>query len=298
MSDSVAVVTGSNKGIGYATVRELCQRGVGIVYLTARDTTRGKEAVERLKKEGLYPQFHLLDVTDRNSVRDFGNHLKQKHGGLNILINNVGILVKNLYKTTYEDARYVIDVNYRSLFIVQEFLFPILKDNARVVNISSDCGFISHIENPYWVQLLIKKDINAADVNAFVDWFLDSVKNGTLKREDFAEMEMLAYRISKVAVTALTRAQQNEIKRGISINSLNPGYVQTEMNKNIGYIPLEESGKAPVHLALDVDQSVKGKYFWYDKTEKDWENPGLQLHSRFDEYEQTLKDAGVLSLFG
>lgn len=298
MTNKVAVVTGSNRGIGFAIVQELCQRGVGTVYLTARDETRGKEAVEKLKKEGLYPQFHQLDVTDRNSVKVFANHLKQKHGGLDILINNVGILVKDLYKTTYEDARQVIDVNYRSLFIVQEFLFPIIKDNARVVNLSSDCGFISHIENPYWVQRLTKKDIKAEDVNAFVDWFLDSVKNGTLKREDFAEMEMLAYRISKVAVTALTRAQQNEIKRGISINSINPGYVQTEMNKNVGYIPLKESGKAPVYLALDVDQSVKGKYFWCDATEKDWENPSLQLHSRFDEYEQTLKDAGVLSLFG
>ncbi|XP_026333372.1 carbonyl reductase [NADPH] 1-like [Hyposmocoma kahamanoa] len=298
MSDKVAVVTGSNKGIGFATVRELCQRGVGTVYLTARDVTRGKEAVEKLRKEGLNPLFHQLDVTDRNSVKVFANHLKEKHGGLDILINNAGILVKDLYKTTYEDANHVIDVNYRSLFIIQEFLFPILKDNARVVNVSSDCGFISHIKNPYWVQRLTKKDIKAADVNAFVDWFLDSVKNGTVKKEDFEEMEMLAYRISKVAVTALTRAQQNEINRGISINSLNPGYVQTEMNKNVGYIPLEESGKAPVYLALDVDQSVKGKYFWYDKTEKDWENPSLQLHSRFDEYEQTLREAGVLSLFG
>lgn len=297
MSDSVAVVTGSNKGIGFATVRELCKRGIGIVYLTARDESRGKEAVEKLKNEGIYPQFHQLDITNRNSVKNFANHLKKKHGGLDILINNAGILVKDLYKTTYEDAKQVIDVNYRSLFIVQEFLFPILKDNARVVNISSDCGFISHIENPYWIQRLIKKDIKAADVNAFVDWFLDSVQNRTLKREDFAEMEMLAYRISKVAVSALTRAQQNGINRGISINSLNPGYVQTEMNKNIGYMPLEESGKAPVYLALDVDQSVKGKYFWYDMTEKDWENPSLQLHSRFDEYEQTLKEAGVLSLF-
>lgn len=298
MSDKVAVVTGSNKGIGFATVRELCQRRVGTVYLTARDVTRGKEAVEKLRKEGLNPQFHQLDVTDRNSVKVFANHLKDKHGGLDILINNAGILVKDLYKTTYEDASHVINVNYRSLFIIQEFMFPILKDNARVINISSDCGFISHITNPFWIKRLTKKDIKAEDVNAFVDWFLDSVKNGTVKREDFAEMEMLAYRVSKVAVAALTRAQQNEINRGISINSLNPGYVQTEMNKNIGYIPLEESGKAPVYLALDVDQSVKGKYFWDDKTEKDWENPSLQLHSKFSEYEQTLKDAGVLSLFG
>lgn len=294
MADKVAVVTGSNKGIGYGIVKELCRRGVGIVYLTARDVTRGKEAIAKLKKEGLHAQFHQLDVSDKKSVKTLADHLKSKHGGLDILINNAGVIVSDLYKTTYDDAKRVIDINYKSVLIIQEYLFPVLKDNARVINISSDCGHISNLRNSYWIQRLTKQDIKLDDVNAFVDWFLESVKNGKLNKEDFSEMPMIAYRISKIALCALTRVQQKLVGKNISVNSLHPGFVQTDMTKSTGMFTLDEAGKAPCSLALDVDQSVKGKYFWYDKTEKDWTDTKQDLSCKFYMFEAALKNAGLM----
>ena len=65
---SVAVVTGSNKGIGLAIVRALCKKFSGDVYLTSRDEGRGKEAIESLKKEGLHPKFHCLDICNEETV--------------------------------------------------------------------------------------------------------------------------------------------------------------------------------------------------------------------------------------
>lgn len=294
MSDKVAVVTGSNKGIGYAIVKELCKRGVGTVYLTARDVARGKAAVEKLKEEGLNAQFHQLEVTDRESLKTLAKHLKEKHGGLDILINNAGVIVQDLYNSTYEDSKRVIDINYRSLLIVQEYLFPVLKDNARVINISSDCGHISNLRNSYWINRLTKEDLKLEDIDAFVDWFLDSVKNGNLKLEDFVQPSMLAYIVSKISMCALTRIQQKQVGRGISVNSLHPGFVQTDMTKHVGLLTLEESGKAPAYLALDVDQSVKGKYFWFDKTEKDWADANQELYCKFEVFEKFLKNAGAL----
>lgn len=294
MSDKVAVVTGSNKGIGYAIVKELCKRGVGTVYLTARDVGRGKAAVEELKKEGVNPQFYQLEVSDRESVKALAKYLKEKHGGLDILINNAGVIVQDLYNSTYEDSKRVIDINYRSILIIQEHLFPVLKDNARVINVSSDCGHISNLRNSYWINRLTKEDLKIEDIDDFVDWFLNSVKNGNLRREDFVQMSMLAYIISKISLCALTRIQQKQVGRGISINSLHPGFVQTDMTRNVGMLTLEESGKAPAYLALDVDQSVKGKYFWFDKTEKDWADANQALYCRFEIFEQHLKAAGAL----
>ena len=49
-SSKVAVVTGSNKGIGFAIVKKLCQKFDGVVYLTSRDEGRGKAAVAELEK--------------------------------------------------------------------------------------------------------------------------------------------------------------------------------------------------------------------------------------------------------
>ncbi|XP_034833240.1 carbonyl reductase [NADPH] 3-like [Maniola hyperantus] len=294
MADKVAVVTGSNKGIGYGIVRKLCKRGVGHVYLTARDVKRGHEAVENLNKEGFKPYFHQLEVTDENSVKAFTAHLKQKHGGLDILINNAGLITSNFTKTTYEDSVQVMNVNYYSILTIQEHMFPILKDNARVVNISSDCGHISNLQNRYWINRLTKKDLKLEDVNAFVEWFLDSVKNGTVNSEDFTETPLLAYRISKIALCALTRIQQKEVGRGISINSLHPGFTQTSMTKTAGSITVDEAIQTPVYLALDIDQSVKGKYFWFDKTEKDWTDPNLKLYCMYSTIEKSLKDANLI----
>nr|XP_026493139.1 carbonyl reductase [NADPH] 3-like [Vanessa tameamea] len=291
MSDKVAVVTGSNKGIGYAIVQELCRRGVGTVYVTARDAKRGQEAVENLKKEGYKPHFYQLEVTDKNSVKALAEHLKKKHGGLDILINNAGVITADFTKTTYEDSKYVIDVNYFSILLIQEYLFPVLKINARVVNMSSDCGHISNLKNKYWINRLTKPHIRLEDVNDFVNWFLDSVKAGSVNDDDFAETSLLAYRISKVALCALTRVQQMEIGRGISVNSMHPGHVKTNMTKNSGFLTMEESSRAPVYLALDIDQSVKGKYFWYDKTEKDWTDPNLKLHCVFEQFMKYIRGA-------
>ena len=70
----VAVVTGANKGIGFAIVRGLCKQFDGDVFLTARDEGRGSAAVEELKKEGLNPKFHQLNLDDQSSIerlRDF-----------------------------------------------------------------------------------------------------------------------------------------------------------------------------------------------------------------------------------
>ena len=61
----VAVVTGSNKGIGFGIVRALCKKFEGDVFLTSRDEGRGRAAVEDLEKEGLKPKYHVLDIGDK-----------------------------------------------------------------------------------------------------------------------------------------------------------------------------------------------------------------------------------------
>lgn len=273
----IAVITGSNKGISFAIVRELLKRNIDTVYLTSRDINRGQVAVEKLKKEGLLPAFHQLDITNEDSVKKFAEYIKEKHGCIDILINNAGVVVNNQNKVIYEDVKHVIDVNYRSMFIVQEHLYPVLNENARVINISSDYGHLSNIRNKYWIERLSKKNLQVEDIDAFVEWFLDSVKNETMKEEDFADSFILGYRISKVALCALTIIQQNEIGRNISIVSLHPGFVKTDMTNNIGYMTAEESAATPVYLALDAPQTLKGAFIWYDKKNVDWYDTKLSL---------------------
>ncbi|XP_038222173.1 carbonyl reductase [NADPH] 1-like [Zerene cesonia] len=291
MADKIAIVTGSNKGVGFGTVKELCKRGVGVVYLTSRDINRGKEAIEILEKENLHPQFHQLDVSNEESVKAFAQYIKEKHNGLDILINNAGLLDPDFYKINYEDAKRVIDTNYYGVLLMQKYFFPLLKENGRVINVSSSWGHITNIKNSYWIQRLTKENISLEDTDAFINWFLDSIKNGTVKEEDFVSYTVLAYRVSKVALCALTRIQQKQAGKNISINSLHPGFVRTNMTKGAGDMSAEDAGITPVYLALDIDQSVKGKYIWFDKTEVNWADASLNFLEPFEYFEKCIEDA-------
>lgn len=98
-------VTGANKGIGFAIVRSLCQKldRSDVVYLTSRDESRGLGAIEKLKEEGLSPCYHQLDIGDEESVIRLKEDLEKAHGGIDILINNVGI------------ASWVINLNFSNI---------------------------------------------------------------------------------------------------------------------------------------------------------------------------------------
>ena len=64
------------------------------MYLTARDITRGKDAIKKLGEQGLNPNFHQLDITDDDSISTFHDYLKEMYDGLDILVNNAGIAFK------------------------------------------------------------------------------------------------------------------------------------------------------------------------------------------------------------
>lgn len=96
MLTKVAVVTGANKGIGLAIVKALCKAGYsGDVVLAARNEALGKETLELVKAEGFKNViFHRLDICDQSSCLALAKFLKEKYGGLDVLVNNAGIAFK------------------------------------------------------------------------------------------------------------------------------------------------------------------------------------------------------------
>ncbi|CAG9784763.1 unnamed protein product [Diatraea saccharalis] len=271
MSEKIAIVTGANKGVGFGIVRCLCKRFDGVVYLTSRDEARGKQAVAVLEKEGFSPRYHQLDVADISSVAKFRDFVEKNHGGIDIIINNAGV-APGTDENTYELSKSVIDINYGSIVNVEELLFPLLRENARVLHISSDCGHLSNVRNKEWIERLSKKDLTRKDINDFVEWYLDSVKKGTFKQSDFADNGTIpSYRVSKVAMSALTIVQQRELEpRGIIVNSMHPGLVSTDMTTGIGFYSIDDAARTPVYLVLEAPPTIKGAYVWHDRTVVDW----------------------------
>jgi len=109
----VAVVTGSNKGIGLAVVRALCKQFQGDVFLTSRDEGRGKEAVEILRSKGLNPKYAVLDLGKEETICKVRDLLKETYGGIDILVNNAGIAFsQNATESFGEQAKITLQTNY------------------------------------------------------------------------------------------------------------------------------------------------------------------------------------------
>lgn len=270
MVERVAIVTGANKGLGFSIVKGLCARFEGIVYLTARNETLGLEAVKKLNTLGFKPEFHQLDVSDRASIVKLAKFIKEKHGGFDVLVNNAAILEYSEVYPSYEAAKRNIDVNFRSLLDIEQVLFSLLRDGARVVNVSSACGHLSNIKNKEWLKNLKQKDLRTEDIIAFVNNYLDTLKNGTFNKNDFADNGKHAeHRVSKIALTALTMVQQKKYKN-ISINAIYPGHIKTDMAAGGGELDPDEAAKTVLYLLLDASPNLKGSFMWDNRRLIDW----------------------------
>ncbi|MEL6845554.1 MAG: SDR family NAD(P)-dependent oxidoreductase, partial [Bacteroidota bacterium] len=85
--ESVAFITGANKGIGYEVARQLGKAGMKIL-LGARSRTRGSEALEKLRAEDIQVELILLDLADPQSIHRAVEDISHGYHHLDILVNN------------------------------------------------------------------------------------------------------------------------------------------------------------------------------------------------------------------
>ena len=86
MKNKIALVTGANRGIGYAVAKGLLQKGITVI-ITSRTVQKGEKAAEELSKFG-NAIYHQLDVTNLDSIRKVADFIQKEFGQLDILINN------------------------------------------------------------------------------------------------------------------------------------------------------------------------------------------------------------------
>jgi nucleoside-diphosphate-sugar epimerase len=161
MSQQIFVVTGANKGIGYGIVETLASTvNNGIIYLTARDESRGKSAVQKLEQElgnkkKSEIRFHQLDIEDEASAKRFAEYLKKTHGEIDVLINNAGFAFKqDATESAEEQANVTIGINYYGTKKVSTQLVPLIKKGGRIVNVCSQAGIMKDIYDEKHIQKL------------------------------------------------------------------------------------------------------------------------------------------------
>lgn len=253
-SNRVAVVTGSNKGIGFAIAKELCTKFDGVVYLTSRDENRGKVAVEELKKLGLKPHYHQLDINDEASVIRLRDYLQATYGGLDVLVNNAAILLEFDEEndiTFGEKAFKTLETNFFHTMRACDVLFPILKPHARIVHVSSSAGHLSLVngDEPAATELrkkLSSDTLSKKELCSLLQEFVEAAKTETHAELGWPPKEYVCYKVSKVGLCALTRIQQREFngdaREDLIVNSVHPGYVDTDMTHHTGLLTIEQGG--------------------------------------------------------
>jgi NAD(P)-dependent dehydrogenase (short-subunit alcohol dehydrogenase family) len=236
----VALVTGGNRGIGLGVCRQLAQRGMQVI-LTARSEEQGRSAQQALKQEGVDVDYQVLDVTNPAQIAKVAAYVESRYRRLDVLINNAGILPDNDIPGQF---------NERS----------ILDTPSTAFQDAFNTNTLGAIEVCRYFVPMMKKNKYGRIVNV-------SSLVAQLKTMDSGSP---AYRISKVALNAVTRILADELRDyGILCNSISPGWVKTEMGGPNANVSIELAAERIIELAMLPTGGPTGAFF-RDGKEIEW----------------------------
>ncbi|GAA3653971.1 SDR family oxidoreductase [Streptomyces chitinivorans] len=138
-SQKVVLITGASSGIGAATAELLAERGHHVV-LGARRTERLKGLTENIQAAGGSAEYHPLDVTDAEQVRAFVDAAHSRHGRVDVLVNNAGVMpLSKLEALRLDEWNRMIDVNVRGVLHGIAAALPVMRAQhyGQFVNVAS-----------------------------------------------------------------------------------------------------------------------------------------------------------------
>jgi NAD(P)-dependent dehydrogenase (short-subunit alcohol dehydrogenase family) len=230
-TQKTALVTGANKGIGYAIAESLGRLGHRVV-LGARDDVAGTDAAARLVAQGIDANALRLDVTSDASVAAAAAELEDRVGTLDVLVNNAGISGAFDPVTWGQDPttidldvlRGVVDTNVYGVIRVTNAMLPLLRrsDAPRIVNTSSSMGSLGRQPGPV----------------------------------------MAVYSSSKTFLNGITVQYARAFAdTPVIVNAACPGLVATDFNGFAGDRTPEQGAATAVRLATLPDDGPRGGFF-------------------------------------
>ncbi|WP_280261450.1 SDR family oxidoreductase [Nocardia abscessus] len=229
---TIALVTGANKGIGYQIAAGLGALGWS-VGVGARDEQRRAAAVQKLRAAGADAFGVPLDVTDDASVAAAAELIEDRVGRLDVLVNNAAITGGMPQAPTAVDpatVRAAVETNVIGVIRVTNAVLPLLRRSAspRIVNMSSTVGSLTRQTTP---------GTDTGPISA-------------------------AYTASKTFLNAVTVQYVKELRdTNILINAACPGFTATDLNGFRGVRTPEQGAAIAIRLATLPDGGPTGGFF-------------------------------------
>nr|XP_043611805.1 (+)-neomenthol dehydrogenase [Erigeron canadensis] len=264
--DSIAIVTGANKGIGYALVKRFAELGLTVV-LTSRDQSRGLKAMDSLKDLGLdrNVRFFQLDISDPVSIRSFVSWFQSKYDAFDILVNNAAVCFNAINENSIDHADTTINTNYYGSKHFTEAMLPFLRRTpsmSRILNISSRLGTLDKLKNAQMKEILEDKERLSEDrIEKVVRKFLQDVKEGRWTTQGWPEI-WTDYAVSKLALNSYSQVLARRLQGVASVNCFCPGFTQTSMTDGKGKHSADDAAKMAAEISLlPTNLLTTGKFY-------------------------------------
>ncbi len=235
MHGHVVFVTGGTRGIGAAICRSFAEQGACVAAGYGGNAARAQELLDELEQHGTQASIHQGNVGSAEDCRRTVDEVLERHGRLDVLVNNAGITIdKTVLKMTDEDWYKVLAVNLSGAFFMSKAVLPHMIDrgSGRIINISSIIGATGNI--------------GQANYAASKSGLFGLTK--TLARE-------ACYYLAKAG-------KLTEDGLGITVNTVAPGFIATEMLEHIPEKVLEKiKAQIPVGRLGRPDEIARVVHF-------------------------------------
>lgn len=237
LKDSVAVITGAANGIGRETARLFAKEGAKVALADLMEES-GQEVADTIQKEGGEAFFYRTDVSDESSVQDTMDAVCQQWDKIDILVNNAGITQDEmLVGMSREQWQKVMDVNLTGVFLMTQAAASFMLDRGR--------GTI----------------INTSSVSGV-----------------YGNIGQTNYAAAKAGIVGMTKSWAKELgRKGIRVNAVAPGFVETGMVENVPQKVIDRMVKQVPLARLGRPSDIAKAYLYLASEDADYVN-GTVLH--------------------
>lgn len=161
------IVTGGSVGIGRAACLVLAREGANVAVTDLQEDS-GRKVVDEITDAGGSAEFWHLDVTSEASIKEVFAKIRERFGGIDVLVNNAGIsgVDKPTHEITEEEWDKVMDVNVKGVFLCTKHAIATMHEagGGSIINLSSIYGLVSAPDLPPYhaskgaVRLMTKTD--------------------------------------------------------------------------------------------------------------------------------------------